>query len=273
MDGITVSINPVIWQFGNFELRWYSIAIFTAIAIALVIGIREGKYRGLPPDTIYSLLPWVVVSGLIGARLFHIIDYWEYYVLNPAQILQFQQGGLAIWGGLVAGVLAVVIYAKVKHIRIGLLADTLVPALLVAQIVGRLGCIINGDAYGGATTLPWGFIYVHPNALVPAQLLGIPTHPYPVYEMIWNGLILLLLMRLRPRFTKDGFLFLSYLSLYSFGRFILSFVRQESALLWGLQQAQIIAVAVFVASMVAMAYLLIKPKDDRTVKSTVQSSL
>ncbi len=123
---------------------------------------------------------------------------------------------------------------------------------------GRVGCIINGDAYGGTTSLPWAFIYVNPNALIPANLFGLPTHPYPVYEMIWDGLALLAILRLRHYFKKDGLMFLSYLSLYSLGRFVLTFVRQERVWFWGLQEAQVIALLAFAASLGIMVYLLSK---------------
>jgi phosphatidylglycerol:prolipoprotein diacylglycerol transferase len=260
MNGIVINIDPVIFQAGGFELRWYSVAIMLAVVAAMVIAAHEGKRKGLPTDFVYSLAPLVLIAGFIGARLFHIIDQWEYYAGNPLYIFQVQQGGLAIWGGLFMGGVAAIAYAGIRHITIGRLADTMVPALLMAQIIGRFGCIINGDAYGGITSLPWGFIYTHPNALIPGVLFGVPTHPYPVYEILWNGAMLLAFLKLRHSLKKDGLFFFSYLSLYSLGRFILTFVRQENTVFWQLQQAQVIAIATLVISIIAFIYLSRKGK-------------
>jgi phosphatidylglycerol:prolipoprotein diacylglycerol transferase len=255
MNGIVINIDPVLFHLGNFELRWYGLAVILAVVAAVLITARLGEKKGIARGVIYSLALWVVISGIVGARLFHVIDQWEYYAGNPLQILQLQQGGLAIWGGLLGGGLALLIYSRGQHLPLGRLVDAVAPALLTAHIIGRFGCIINGDAYGTITSLPWGFIYTHPNALIPPNLFGLPTHPYPVYEIIWDALALLVIWRLGRHFKKDGLVFLSYLSLYSLGRLVLTFVRQENITLWGLQQAQIIAMLAIAASVLAMLYL------------------
>jgi phosphatidylglycerol---prolipoprotein diacylglyceryl transferase len=139
--------------------------------------------------------------------------------------------------------------------------DMLVPALLAAQIIGRIGCAINGDAWGGPTNLPWGFIYINLGASIPVNLIGVSTHPYPVYEMIWNGLILLFLLKIRSHCKADGLMFLSYLALYSLGRLILTSVRQENILLGGLQEAQVVAVMVLAISGAGFIYLLAKQQN------------
>jgi phosphatidylglycerol:prolipoprotein diacylglycerol transferase len=263
MNGIVINLDPIIFHLGAFEFRWYSLAIILAIIAAMLITARQAKEKGIATEEIYSLAIWVVIAGIVGARLFHVIDRFSYYAANPLQILQFQQGGLAIWGALAGGGVAVITYSKIRHLPLGRLVDALAPALLTAHIIGRVGCIINGDAYGGVTNLPWGFIYIHPNALIPPSLFGLPTHPYPVYEMLWNGIALIVIWRLGHYFKRDGLVFLSYLSLYSIGRFFLTFVRQESITIWGLQQAQIIAILALAASLVTLTYIAVSDQHQR----------
>jgi phosphatidylglycerol:prolipoprotein diacylglycerol transferase len=257
VNGIVINIDPVLLRAGSFEIGWHGIFVAIAAVVGIFLAVYAGKRRGIPSSTIYSGAFWVIVGGLIGARLFHVLDNFGYYSADPAKIFGLE--GLAIWGGLAGGGLAALIYTRWKRIRLGFAADALVPAVLVGQIIGRIGCVINGDAYGGATGLPWGFTYVNPNAAVPSSLLGVPTHPYPVYEMLWNFAALLLLLRLRRHFKTDGMLFLAYLSIYSVGRIVLTFVRQENVLVWGLQQAQVLGLVGLIVAAVTAVYLMRRP--------------
>lgn len=267
MRGIVIDINPVALEMGNLVLRWYSLAILVAVIVAVVISLRGARSRGLRMEHLYGLVPLVLLAGVIGARLAHVFDRWDYYAYNPAQIVQLQQGGLAIWGAMIGGGLVTIIYARLRRMPPGCLLDVLVPALLAAQIIGRLGCIANGDAYGAATGLPWGFIYLHPDALIPAHLFGVPTHPYPVYEMLWNGLALVLVYRFRRYSRHDGLLFLVYLAHYSVVRFVLTFMRQENVILGGLQQAQILAVVGLAVAAALYIYLKVRARHSRSVES------
>jgi len=260
-----INIDPVIFRIGGLALRWYGLAVLLAVVAAVFVATREAKRKGFLPDEIFNLLPWLLGAGVIGARLFNIIDKWQLYLANPLEILRLEQSGLAIWGALIGGGVAVVIYAGRKHLSPGRFVDIFVPALLVGQIIGRLGCIINGDAAGGVTSLPWGFIYTNPDSLISPALLGVPTHPYPVYEMVWNAVSLLILLKLRRHFSKDGLLFACYAFLYGMGRFILSFVRHENTVLWGLQQAQVIALVIMVIA--AMAFVFTSRNKGKEVNS------
>jgi phosphatidylglycerol---prolipoprotein diacylglyceryl transferase len=253
MNGIVISIDPVILRLGQFELRWYSLMILAGIAAAVMITVPRARKKGIAPDQIYYGVPWVVLGGIVGARLFYVIDHGEHFLANPTQV--FGGAGAAIYGALAGGIVAAVVYAKIRHIPLGRAADSLAPGVLVGQMIGRVGCIINGDVWGRVTDLPWAFIYTHPNAMLPRELLGQPTHPYPAYEMIWNAFVLLGIWQLERRVKKDWILFLSYLSLYSLGRFILMFVREQRTWIWGLQQTQAVALLVLVIAVPAVIHL------------------
>lgn len=255
MNGIIININPIIIEIGGFALRWYGLAVVLAVLAAVFVATREAKRKNFPAEEIWNLLPWLLIGGITGARLFHFIDQWRYYLANPLEMLRFEQSGLAIWGALAGGGVAVVVYTRLKRIPLGRFADILTPALLVGQITGRFGCIVNGDAAGGITSLPWGFIYTNPGAMIARDLFAVPTHPYPVYEMLWNLASLLVLLRLRRYFARDGLLFGSYALLYATGRFILTFFRQESIVFWGLQQAQVVAMGIGAVAIVSIIYL------------------
>ena len=266
MNGITININPVIAKFGSIELRWYSLAIITAIIAAVIIVSYEAKRKGIPQSFIYSASLWAVLGGIVGARLFHVLDNFSMYRSHPADILHVQQGGLAIWGALIGGLAATLIYSRLQRINVPRLLDAAVPALLVAQIIGRIGCIVNGDATGGVTGLPWGFIYVNPDASVPGNLFGLPTQPYPVYEMILNFASLLFLWKIRKRLGADGMLFWMYAGLYSIVRLSLTPLRHETVVFAGLQEAQVVALVGIAASTTALAYLWQKRRSSRRIQ-------
>lgn len=253
MDGIIIGIDPVALNIGALEIRWYGVAVAAAVAAAVIVAIHEARRKGISSADVYSISIWAILGGVVGARLFHVLDNIDTYAANPSAIPGFD--GLAIWGAVLGGGTAAVVTAKLRRVPIARLADALVPALLIGQIIGRVGCIINGDAYGAPTGMPWGFIYTHPDASIPSGLMGIATHPYPVYEMLWNSVLLLGLLRLRKHLRFDGSLFLIYLGLYSLGRLGLGFVRQENEILLGLQQAQVLASVGFATALAIMVIM------------------
>lgn len=259
MHGIVISIDPVIFHLGSIQVRWYYTAVLTAIIAAVVITARRGPARGIPSREVYEMAGWVVLAGIIGARLFHVIDYWGYYTSHPGMIVGFQ--GLAIWGALVTGGLAMVVYGWRKKLPLWRLADTFVPGLLVGQIIGRFGCIVNGDAYGAVTHLPWAFIYANPASSIPISLYGLPTQPYPVYEQIWNFLTLIGILWLASRVKKDGYVFLAYVASYSVARFLLTYVRLQNRFIFGLQEAQLAAIGAFILAGLAALYIMRFHKD------------
>jgi len=256
VGGIVIGIDPVILRLGPVSLRWYGLMIALGLTAGLYLALREARRKGLDEDVVYSGALWSILGGIVGARLFHVVDKLDFYLQNPYLLISVGQGGLAIWGGILGGLLVATVYARRRGLPALRLADVATPGLLLGQMIGRVGCLINGDSWGSPTSLPWGIVYVHPDASLPAASQGIPTHPYPAYEILWDLLIFGLLWRLRGRLQVDGALFAVYVLLYSAGRFALTFVREEGAFLFGLQQAQVVAAGAFLVALPFLVYLL-----------------
>jgi phosphatidylglycerol:prolipoprotein diacylglycerol transferase len=221
-----------------------------------VVGVwlpaRLAAKESLSIDTLYSLAFWAVPGGIIGARLVHVIDYWSYYAANPGAILAFWEGRLAIWGGILGGTITGVIFARIRRFPVARYADLAALGLTLAQAIGRIGDIINGEHISTTTGLPWGLVYTNPNS--PAYGLP-PSHPAVAYELLMDLLIFGVLWKLRDRLRPDGALFLVYLISYATGRFFLSFLRLDSnTILVGLNQAQRISLLVLAVAVTLLLF-------------------
>ena len=156
---ITISIDPVIFSIGHVMIRWYSLIVTLAIVVGVGIAWREAKRKGLAEKHFTDALIWVIAAGLIGARLFHVIDHWSHeYAANPIRALYIWEGGLAIWGAVIGGGIAVAVFAWRHKLPLGRLLDIAAPGLVLGQAVGRAACVITGDAMGRPTTGPFGFV-------------------------------------------------------------------------------------------------------------------
>jgi len=256
---ITISIDPVIFSIGHIMIRWYSIIVTLAIVVGVGIAWREAKRRGLAEKHFNDAILWVIISGLIGARLFHVIDHWPHeYAANPIRALYIWEGGLAIWGAVIGGGIAIAVFAWRRKLPLGRLLDIAAPGLVLGQAIGRVACVITGDAMGKPTTGPFGFAYTNPGAMVPQ--LGVYYTPMPVYEMIANLGIFALLWQLRKRNWPDGLLFLVYLSLYSVERFFLAFTSSYEIIAFGLTQSQIVALISLAVALPLMARMLARAR-------------
>jgi len=254
---IEIGIDPIIFHLGPLAVGWHGLFTALAVVLAVLLTARLAKRVGISEDDVYATAIWAVPGGIVGARLFHVIDKIDYYVANPLAIFALNEGGLSLYGALLGGTLVGVVYAWHRGLPIARLADYTAPGVLLAQIVGRIGCTINGDAYGSPTTLPWGLVYTHEGAFVPRDwiLNGVASHPAPVYEILWDLLVLAVIWRLLGRMKPDGASFVLYLMLYSVGRFFISFVRMDPIVAWGLQQAQIVSLLVLAIGALLLAYL------------------
>jgi phosphatidylglycerol:prolipoprotein diacylglycerol transferase len=237
---ITISISPIAFTIGEVSVRWYGIMVALAVVVLILWVLREVR-RGakLSYETIITAALVGIPSGIIIAKLLHVIDMWDYYSQYPSQIIG--ASGLAIWGAVLGATLGVWIYSKFSNLRFGYLVDLVAPGIILAQAVGRVGCTINGCCYGLPTSLPWGVVYTHPESYAP---LGVAVHPTQIYEIVFCLIVFAVLLRLRGRFNPDGSLFLIYLSIYSLWRVGIDFLREGTSFLFGLHQAQVISIIV-----------------------------
>lgn len=259
---IEIGIDPNLLEIEPFVLAWHG--IFTVIAIIAGawigrIGIRERK---LDLPKLEPFTYWTIAGGIIGARLFYVFDHIGRFSDDPLEILAISEGGLAVYGAVIGGFVTVAILCAVYRYPFLKIIDAIAPALAIAQAIGRIGCAINGDAWGARTDSPFAFVYTNPDALIPNRLLGVPTHPYPVYDMVMNLAIFAIIWPLRKKRLPDGAIFAIFSALYAATRFVISFVREERVWFWGLQEAQVIAIIMLVVSLAALAWLWQQPRPE-----------
>ena len=248
---ITIGIDPIAITIGPISIAWYGIFIALGILVLVLWMLWQVKKgANLSRDTVITAALVGIPSGIIFAKVLHVVDLWEYYIQNPGQIIS--GSGLTAWGAVLGAALGIWVYSRFsRKFQFGYFADVIAPGIILAQAIGRVGCTINGCCYGLPTSLLWGVVYTHPNSLAP---LGVAIHPTQPYELIYNLIVFGILFALRGRFKPDGSLFLIYLSLYSLWRVGIDFIREGTPFLFGLHQAQVIAIIVLAIAIPILAY-------------------
>jgi phosphatidylglycerol:prolipoprotein diacylglycerol transferase len=242
----------------GLTVHYYGVIIMCGAVLAAFMAAWEAKRRKLDPDIIWDLLPWLLIAGIIGARLWHVftppasslINGQNPYLIHPLDAFKIWNGGLGIPGAVLGGVIALFIYCRVKKINFFTWTDIIAPGLALAQAIGRWGNYVNQELYGLPTNLPWK-IYIDAAHRLPGYENVAYYHPTFLYESIWNLLnvgILLILARKAEKKLKQGDLFLIYMMFYSFGRFWLEFVRIDYSPIAGININQTLMAVVFVAS-------------------------
>ena len=259
----TISVDPVAFTIGSIEVRWYGILIALAVLSVILWMVRQVKTRtDLPSQPDIILAPVGIISGIIGAKLVHVLEQPTLYIQNPAAI--FSGGGLAIYGGVLGATLGIYIYVRLsRHLKqqhTGFFIDLIAPGIILAQAIGRIGCTINGCCYGKPTPLPWSLVYTHPNSFAYYTSLALPPgtglHPTQVYEIIFCLIGFAILLKLRGRLKPDGSLFLVYLIMYSAWRLGVGFLRVADVyFISGLSQAQNISLVVLAVSIALLVYI------------------
>src|SRR5438093_7633263 len=231
------------------------------IALGLYAGIqvalRDAPRRGINTDQLMNVALLAAVLGILGGRLYYVVqNNPSFYLHHPAQILAVWQGGMAFFGAIFGGGLALVISAWRWRMPLWSLLDIGALGLTIGQAVGRVGNIINGDIVGYRTN-GWGFEYTNPNTFGP---LNTPVQPASLYELLISLALFLVLWNLRTRIHPEGMLAMIYLVLYSISQFFIFFVRDNIVILGGLKQAQVTSLVVIALALPVIAYLLRKER-------------
>jgi len=253
---IEIGVNPVAFTVGSVEVKWYGIMI--ALAVLLLIAwmiwqVRKGAK--LTYDEVLTAALVAIPSAIVFSRLLHVIDRWDYYSQFPGQIVGFE--GLTIYGAILGGALGIWIYSRFSKFRFGYVLDTLTPGVPIAQAVGRVGCLLNGCCYGAETDAFWGVVYTHPDTAAP---VGVAVHPTQAYEILFLLAVSAFIFLIRSKIKIEGSLFLIYIGLYALWRFAIGFLREGTDFLFGLQQAQVISLAVLLIVIPVITYRTIKAR-------------
>ena len=232
-----------MWTLGRLNFHGYGFLIGLGMLAGAGVCARMAGLVKLKAEDVWDGLLWMVGGGVVGARLYHVVDYWQYYMTNPGEILAIWHGGLGIFGGILGGAIGLWLYTK-SRVKFLKLADLASLGLPIGQAIGRWGNFVNQELYGKPTSLPWG-IYIEPEKRLLEVLEYERFQPLFLYESLWSlGVFVALYWLVKKGKIKlgKGKLFVTYLGLYGFGRFWLEFLRIEAWEIYGVNVAQVISV-------------------------------
>ena len=237
------------------SLPWYSVLIVTGIALAILLCSREEKRLGLPEDTVLDLALWLVPFGVVGARVYYVLFNWSAFAADPLSVLYIWRGGLAIYGGVIGGVIAILLFARRRKLDALLLADMVIPTVALAQAIGRWGNYFNMEAYGAPITDPaWQFF--------PAGVLIPTAEDYTwhmatfFYESVWNLCVFgVLWFVIRKRKKRHGVVALWYALLYGVGRAVIEGLRTDSLMLGSIRVSQLLSLLLAASAAILLVAL------------------
>lgn len=236
-------MNRVAFNIFGVNVYYYSLCILLGVIVAYILITREGKKQGLPKEFISDLIFYTLIIGILGARVYYCVFNLDYYLANPSEILKIYNGGLAIHGGVIAGLIFVYFYTKKKNVSFIKILDIVAPAVIIAQSFGRWGNFFNQEAHGGITTYQ-NLKNMHiPEFIINGMHIeGKYYYPTFFFESIWCliGFIILMIAR-RNKNLRKGFQIGFYFIWYGIGRFFIEAFRTDSLMFFGLKIAQIVS--------------------------------
>lgn len=254
-------MNQIFLEIGNFKIYWYSIILLIAFSLGILLALKTCKKQKIEISKIVDYFFYMVPLCLIGARIYYVLFNLDYYSKNIIDIFKVWEGGLAIHGGIIVGVIFTIYYTKRKKINFWQLVDILCISLILGQIIGRWGNFMNSEAYGPVTTYSTLHNMHIPEFIIKGMKInGVYHHPTFLYESLWNliGLIIILITKkvlLKLNKYNYGTLCSIYLIWYGIGRFFIEGMRQDSLMFGSIRIAQFVSIISIVSGMIIILYV------------------
>lgn len=252
-------MHPIIAKFGPITIHSYGMMVAIALIVGVYLARQEALRKNIKPELVYDLVFFLAVGSLAGARIYYLAFFDPAsFVTNPVSVLKIWEGGLAVHGAILGGIIACVLFAGSRKVLFWRFADLVAPSVMLGQAIVRIGCFLNGCCFGVKTGSIFGVRF--PKGSLPdIAYSGSPVHPAQLYELSLDLAGFLILWAIRRRVKFDGGLFLVYLALYSIIRIIVSGLRGDSLYMWNtdLKIAQVISGIVFV---IALSLFILKRK-------------
>ncbi|WEV60898.1 prolipoprotein diacylglyceryl transferase [Streptococcaceae bacterium ESL0729] len=248
-----LSINPIAFKLGPVQVHWYAIFITLGAVLGVLLAMKEAPKKKIKADDVLDFILLAFPISIIGARIYYVVFEWSYYKDHLSEIIAIWNGGIAIYGGLLTGLLVLIVYCYYRMINTLDFLDVISPSLFIAQVIGRWGNFINQEAYGRAVSnLNYLPKFIREQMFIDGSY-RIPTF---LYESLWNllGFIIIIGLRARKNFLRRGQIFAFYLSWYGFGRFFIEGMRTDSLMLGGLRVSQLVSILIFLTGLLIMIY-------------------
>lgn len=229
--------DPIALRLGPLSIRWYALCIITGLVLAVYLATKEAPRKGIKSDHTLDFILLAFPIAIIGARIYYVLFSWQDYKDNPLEIFAIWNGGIAIYGGLIAGLLVLVYYTRYHFLNTWDFLDIAVPSVMIAQAIGRWGNFFNQEAYGAKVA----HLNYLPDVIQKQMYIdGSYRVPTFLYESAWNlvGFVLICVLRRKPRFLRQGEITFFYLIWYGIGRFVIEGMRTDSLMLAGLRVSQ-----------------------------------
>ena len=261
-------MNPIIVSFGPFELRWYAVLILLGAIVGILIAQVEAKRKDISKDNIFDLAFWMLIFGILGARIYYVLFNLSSYK-SFGEMIAIWNGGLAIHGGIIGGAITMIVFCRIKKLKFLTIADITMPSVMIAQAIGRWGNFFNSEAHGPVTALETLQNLHIPNFIIKGMNInGSYYHPTFLYESLWCliGFIILILLRRLCKKIKDGQITCVYFIWYGIGRFFIEGLRTDSLMLGSIKVAQLVSILTFIAGIVILIILGLRKEKTKKVK-------